>query len=191
MRQRCLIAMIAVVLGTTAAHAGLIEMGLNDETVDVRGGFHFGDNKESQFFLGGRYLYHDEDEGGDAKIPAVIAGFSSRPSANSEIGFMAGLQGYFGEAGDIDMEGIAVGGSASWHPGGGKGFYLGGRLYWAPSILCTGDTDGILEWAARGGYAINKVFNVYVEYIDISFDTEEIEGIDAVDELMFGFGFSF
>ncbi len=190
MRQRCLIAMIAVVLGTTTAQAGFVEMGLNDETVDVRGGFTFGDNEESQFLLGGRYLYHDDDEG-DAKIPGVIAAFSSRPSANNEVAFAAGLQGYFGEAGEVDMEGIAVGGSVSWSPGGWKGFYVGGRTWWAPSILCTGDTDGIFEWAGRGGYQINKVFHVYVEYMNISFDTEEFEGIDAAEEVLFGFGFVF
>ena len=190
MRQRCLIAMIAVVLGTTAAHAGFIEMGLNDETVDVRGGLHFGDNPESQFLLGGRYLYHDDDEG-DAKLPGVFEGFSSRPSANNEIGFVAGIAGYFGEAEELDIEGVAVGGSLLWYPGGWKGFYVGGRLYWAPSILCTGDTDGILEWAGQGGYKINKVFRVFIEYTNIAFDTEEFEDIDVVEEFTFGFGFDF
>jgi len=189
MRQRFLIAMIAVALGTTAAHAGFVEIGLNDETVDVRGGFTFGRDIENQFILGGRYLYHDFDDADDASIPALIVGYSTRPTNNDAFAFTMGMQVYFGEAADQDVEGLALGTSLAWNPGGWKGFYLGGRAWWCPTAFGFGDTEDIFEWAVRGGYAFNKAFRVYAEYIDFQFDTEDFNDIEVVEEVIVGVSF--
>lgn len=189
MRQRFLIAMIAVVLGTTAAQAGFVEIGLNDETVDFRGGFTFGRDIENQFIVGGRYLYHDFDDADDASIPALIVGYSTRPTNNDAFAFTMGMQVYFGEAADQDVEGLALGTSLAWNPGGWKGFYLGGRAWWCPTAFGFGDTEDVFEWAVRGGYAINKAFRVYVEYIDFQFDTEEFNNIEVVEEAIVGVSF--
>jgi hypothetical protein len=189
MRRRWLIGVIAVALGTSAAQAGFVELGLSDETVDFRGGLTFGKSIEEQFVLGGRYLWHDLNDDADAKIPAVLVGFSSRPTNNDEFAYTAGVQFYLGEAADQDVQGMALGTSVAWNPGGWKGIYLGGRVWWSGSGLCFGDTDTVFEWAVRGGYAINKAFRVYVEYIDMEFDTEDIDNIEVVEEAIFGVSF--
>lgn len=189
MRQRCLIAVIAIILGTTAAQAGFVEIGLNDQTVDFRGGFTFGKSIDDQFVLGGRYLYHDFDDADDASIPAIIGGYSSRPTNNNEFAYTIGMQFYLGEAAGQDVEGLALGTSVSWNPGGWKGFYLGARVWWCPTAFALGDTDDVFEWAVRGGYAVNKAFRIYAEYIDFEFDAQDFDNIEVVEEAIVGVSF--
>jgi len=196
MRQKCLMGMIALVLGTSAAHAGYVEVAVNEETADLRGGFHIGKSPDMQFHLGGRYLYHDFDEGDlegadDARIPAVLAGFVSRPSPKEDVAFTVGVQLYYGEAADQDVQGLGLGTSIGVNPGGWKGFYLGGRFYWAGSAFSFGDTEEIFEWGGQVGYAFNEMFRVFVEYSSLEVDTEDFDDIEVVEDVTVGFNFNF
>jgi hypothetical protein len=165
----------------------------NDETADVWGGIEFGKDDESGFLLAGRYLYSDEDEI-DASVPAVLLAFAGRSSANEDVDFRVGLQGYFGEAADQDVTGIGVGGSGSWAPDGFKGGYVGARLYYAPGVFAFGDTEKIFDWAVEGGYRINEKFRAFLQYATLDVEVE-IDGVELdvdVDEgLLFGFGINF
>jgi hypothetical protein len=156
----------------------MVSLAFNDNAFDFWGGFHLGKDEESQILLGGRYLYESDK---DAKVPAALLLFSSRPAGSDEIDFSLGAQVVFGEAQNVDAEGVSVGGMGSWTPDGWKGAYVGGRLFWAPSVFCFGSTDGLFEWGIEGGYKFNPRMGLFVEYSDFEAD-DEIAGSFTVDD---------
>jgi hypothetical protein len=172
---------LATLLLAGSTHAGFVDLSLNGDTVDLWGGAHVGRDEEARFLIGGRFLYSDDDET-DASVPAVLAAFSGRPSANPAIEFHLGLQGLFGEALDQDVSGIAVGGAGTWTPPSWKGAFVGARAFFAPSVMSFGDTDRILEWAIIGGYAITTKIRVFVEYTELTVDLEDGGDVDVRDD---------
>jgi hypothetical protein len=189
---RAAIGVMALVVGGVT-HAGFFDLMFNDETADVWGGIEFGKNDDSGFLLAGRYLYTDEDEV-DASVPAVLLAFEGRASANEDIDFRVGLQGFFGEVADQDVEGVGIGGSGNWAPDAFKGGYVGARLYYAPGIFAFGDTESILDWGIEGGYRINEKFRAFLQYakLKVEVEVDDVEfDVDVDQGLLLGFGITF
>jgi hypothetical protein len=192
MRHQYLVAVLIVLAtaGVAQSAGGFADLAFNDESADLWAGFQLGRNEEGGFVLGGRYLYSDEDNV-DASVPAAIAGFSGQPKANPAIHFLLGVQWFFGEAANEDAEAIAVGGTGRWAPEQWKGVFVGGRLFYAPDVFSMGDTEGLFEWAAQGGYQINDKIRAFAEYAKITVDVDNVGDIDVDDSARIGIGFDF
>jgi hypothetical protein len=190
MKPRFLLAAAVLLFLSTGASqaAGFVNLAFNDNAFDVWAGFRVGGDDDGGVMLGGRYLYNDDE---DATVPAFLLSFASKPDANQEIDFNLGLQTYFGEAHDQDVQGVAIGGFAIWAPGKMKGVYFGGRIFYGPSVFCFGDTDGTFEWGAQAGYAFNPKMRVYVEWSDFEADIENGGTVAVDDGVKFGFGARF
>jgi hypothetical protein len=183
MKLRVLAVLLVIaILGTGSADAAMFSLAFNNETVDFWGGFHLG--KDDQVFLGGRYLYESDQ---DSKMPAFVVTFESKPQANDAFALAIGLQALSGEAANVDVEGVAVGGDVEWTPPNWKGFYVGGRLYYGPEVFCFGDTENLFEYAVRGGYKINETMGVFLEYASFEADVAGAGTVNVADGILFGF----
>ena len=192
MRGKCLVTGLVLLLAAGAAQAGgFASVAFNDDVADLWGGFQLGKNKdEGGFLLGARYLYSDEDNV-DASLPAAVAGFSGQPKANPAIHFLLGVQWFLGEAANEDAQAFAVGGSGRWAPEQWKGIFVGARLFYAPDVFTMGDTDGLTEWAAQGGYQINEKIRAFLEYTKITVDVDNVGDVDVDDTAKVGLAFDF
>jgi hypothetical protein len=180
MLRRLLMFAIVAMLAGRAAQAGNVELSFNDNNFDTWLTFGLGSDDDAQFQLGGRYLYSSSDED-DASLPGILAGFSSRAAGNDEIRFFVGAQGYVGEAQDQDIEGVGVGGGATWAPESWNGVFVGARLFYAPEVFCFGDTTGVFEWAGSAGYQINEKVRAFLQYSQVTADLETDAGDADVD----------
>ncbi len=188
MRRNVLAFVIVAALATGAAAAGSVSLAFNDQAFDAWG--IFGGKEDGGLEFGGRYLYSDSDED-DASIPGALVGFSSTPTANDEMRFFVGALGFFGSAHNEDVSGVSVGGVVSWTPDRWKGVFASARVFFAPEVFCFGDTQGIFEWAGRGGYQVNEKFNVFLEYSKLSVDIDNSGDADAKIGLTLGASLSF
>jgi hypothetical protein len=189
MKLRSLLVAFALVsFGQGAARAQMVSLALNDNAFDAWGGFYLGRDDASRVLLGGRYLYADDE---DTKYPAFLVAFAGRPDAMEEVSFHLGVQGVFAEASNLDVEAIAVGGFGEWVPKNWKGVYLGARLFYAPEVFSFDDTEGIFEYAARGGYVINEKFQAFLEYSEIEAEIAVLGDVSVDDGVKIGFEFGF
>ena len=188
MKSKLILAAAVLVLSIGASQAGFFDLSVNDNAFDIWAGFNLGKNEEAQTVIGGRYLYVDDD---DSSIPAFLFGFSSKPDGNEDVSFLLGAQAIFGESKNQDMEGVALGGSATWAPSKWKGVFVGGRIFWAPGVFCFGDTDGLTEWEVQGGYFFNPKMRIFLEYSNFSADVNNYGSVTVDSGTKLGFGAKF
>jgi hypothetical protein len=186
-RQVAVAALVSA-LGWGPAAAGFFELAVESAAFDVRGGAHIGADEQARLLLGGRYTSSDDE---DARLGSVLVAVMGKPQASEAFRFTLGAQVYaYGEAGDADVGGVGLGGDVTWTPKL-HGLFFGARVSYAPGSFCWSDTDSILDWGARAGYAINPRVRVYLDYAQVDADLGQAGDVDLDHSLKFGFGFEF
>lgn len=182
--RRLCIAVVLLFTATGLSQAGWFELAFNDQAFDVSGGFHFGKDPEQQFALGGRYLSDDDQ---DAQVAAIFAGFAIVPDSKEGLELNLGVQLLTGESGSQDVGAAAIGAVGNWTPPNLHGFYFGGSFFYGPSVFSWADTEGYLEWSARGGYKITPKIAVFVEYQRVEAEFVGLGDRELNDGVLFGF----
>lgn len=188
LRHTAMAMFVLLTAATGLAHAGWFELALDDETADLWLGAHLGRDPETQFALGGRFLYTDETDG---QIASLVAGFASNPKAakDSDIAFL--VQVFGGEGENQDVGAVALGLSGNWAPENLKGVFFGGRLFYAPEIFTYSDTEGLIDWAIKAGYRFTPKMEVFLAYTKFEVDFENFGDVEVDKGLKFGFGARF
>jgi len=92
----------------------------------------------------------------------------------------------FGEAADQDVQALALGGRLTWTPGFFGGVYFEGTIFYAPSVLAFGDTEGVMNWVVRGGFEVTPKLYVFVDYSKFEVEVENLSDIDVEKTVRFG-----
>ena len=184
-RGRHVVASVLLLAAFGTARAGWFEIALDHDTVQASGGAHFGSDPAGRFALGGRALW---DDGDDGRLGALLFGFETEPE--SVVGLRLGVGGEViaGRCDEHDLAATALGVTAAYAPVALHGVYLGGRIYYAPSVLAWRAAEGFLDASARVGFRATPKIEVYAEYQVVRSDVEGSGSQDLSESVLFGFG---
>lgn len=184
---RALPILAAALLFAATAGATSLEIGLNDDSVQ---GQYFQSITEDAYGtaqFGLRGLYNDDDK---TKLLSGEISFIGRPG--NVPGLTAGVGGMLwgGKVGDsrhdLDILSLGIGARLGIAPPSLMGLGFDAKLFYAPKILTTGDSERVTEGALRASYAFIPKARIFVEYQVIHVDFERGDG-DIDDDLRIGF----
>jgi hypothetical protein len=182
---RWALAAILSVAVSGAARAGWFDLGLDHDTVQASAGAHFGNDPAGRFALGGRYLWDDES---GSRVGALLFGFETEPGSIEGLRFGIGGEVLAARDGDRDFEAGALGVSGTYAPAAMHGFFFGGRLFYAPSVLAWSGAESVVDASARVGFRVTPRIEVFGEYQVVRADLEDAGGHNLVDSILLGFG---
>jgi len=120
--------------------------------------------------LGVGYLYSRQNPTSDYLLNFDVG--VRGESLDAPVIVSVGGRVYYGRAGDRDVGGLGIGGSALYFPQNWNGFGIGGSLYWVPGILSFRDAEGMLEYGISGNYQINSQARVVLGWQNIDTDLD-------------------
>lgn len=129
----------------------------------------------SQWGLG---LVYNDDEG--ATAVSAHFGVTGEPEGVDDLYTSVGLKAVVLDTFQTSAA-LALGGSLRYEPDHFQGIGLEGRLFYAPDILTTNDSEQYFELVARVTYAVHEQARIFVGLTDItvSYDDPLVDRVDV------------
>ena len=171
--KKLLITLLLFSLLPAGAAATTIGLDFNDDSAEFRLDLPLRQDHYGRAVFGARFLYNEDE---DTEMIGAELKFLGDPGAVPGLEVGAGFIGYYGEAHEtFDFGNVGVGLLANYAPATLRGLGLSTRVVYSPDIFSWQDSDGLLEFNLRAGYAITPLVKVYVGYQGIE---GEVDGID-------------
>lgn len=172
MRRIALVGLLAG-LATLPAHAGQLDLNLNDDAAYAQFGWAI--NQGQPGTLNGEAgLYYTTDDVYVGNVGLMVVGETGSSDNPLEAGVGVKVLGIHADNGrdDFDTAGLAPGLALRYYPAAVNRLVIGGRVHYAPNVVTFGDADSVLEAQARVEYQIIPQAFAYVGYRHLEVEPE-------------------
>lgn len=131
-------------------------------------------------------LFNDNDD-----TLGYVSALVRRDSINSPLTFTLGGRLYYADVNKSDISGLALGGSASYHPPNWGGLTVGGYYFIVPEITSFQDSEGLIDYAALIGYELTRTVIFYGGYQNVEVSITNAGDVTVVDGPFIGISVKF
>ncbi len=185
MMKNLILPLFLVALSAPAVGAATLDIGLNDFSAQAELGFPITEDDYGSSQTTARFLYNDDQ---DTVLGSLGFDFMGQPGnvPGLEIGAAAQLAG--GEADENeDFVNLGIGVKLGYAPPVLGGFGLSGKIFYSPEIFSWLDSDRMVEWGVRAGYAVTPRVRLHLDYQNIRNDFDDHGNWTIDDAVRIGF----
>ncbi|OGR00838.1 MAG: hypothetical protein A2511_01530 [Deltaproteobacteria bacterium RIFOXYD12_FULL_50_9] len=188
MIRKIFVTTVGIFLSVTAAQAGSVQIGINDNSVEGVVSQQIIDDQKGTTEVYARGLYNDRTSSSIGEIGLdVFGGIADLPGMRAGVGIrLAAI-----DADNEKAEAVALGVNLRFNPPALQGVGVRAQIFYAPKILTFGEGERLLESAIQLEYEFMPRARAFVGYGYTMLHTEDLGDVKADDSFRVGAEFGF